>query len=374
MKIKRIKVTGLNGHMTAAYDLHGDINVITGLNGSGKTTLLKTMWYLISGNAERIAPEINFDSIELETNLYHISMQQQKGFVQWEFEDDKNKERVVRKYKDIDDPSPRSNIEELNRLTRAHRTSSLYFPTFRRIEGGYSMTPLRRVRRQAVSGSVYYDGYRPDSIQHELESIAERISVDQHNFVCSISTNDIVTLLTRRYAVISESLNNQYKEFSTSIIETIKGAKSKANLQGEAEALQILNLIQQRADSINDRRDNLLRPFTVLSELTAKLFRHRGIKVQAVTLGESVDAIDSAALSAGEKQMLSFLCYNAFSENSIVFIDEPELSLHPDWQRRLFGILLKQQPSNQFIFATHSPFIYTKYEDKEIAMTEDKGD
>lgn len=287
MKIKRIKVTGLNGQMTASYDLHGDINVITGLNGSGKTTLLKTMWYLISGNAERIAPEINFETIELETDLYRIAMQQQKGFVQWEFEDGNN-EKTVRKYKDTEEPSPRSTIEELNRLTRAHRTSSLYFPTFRRIEGGYSMTPLRRVRRQALSGSVYYDGHRPDSMQHELESLSERISVDQNNFVCSISTNDIVTLLTRRYAALSETLNTQYKEFSTSIIDTIRGAKSSSQLQGGTEALQILNQIQQRADEINELRDGLLRPFTVLSELTAKLFRHRGIRVQAVTLGQSV--------------------------------------------------------------------------------------
>lgn len=372
MKIKRMKVAGLNGRLASVYDLHDDINVITGLNGSGKTTLLKAMWYLISGNAERIAPEINFESLELETDLYRVNMLQQKGFVQWEYESGGQKQGG--KYKDMEDPSPRSNIEELNRLTRGHQNSSLYFPTFRRIEGGYSMTPMQRVRRQGLSGPVYYDSHRPDSMQHELESLSERMSVDLHKFVCSISTNDIVSLLTRRYAFISERLNAQYKEFSTSIIDTIRGAKSEVRLQGGLEALQILNQIQQRADSINELRDGLLRPFTVLSELTAKLFRHRGIRVQAVTLGQSVDAIDSTALSAGEKQMLSFLCYNAFSENSIVFIDEPELSLHPDWQRRLFGILLKQQPTNQFIVATHSPFIYTKYEDKEILLSEEKGD
>lgn len=371
MKIRRIEVHGLNQRLAAAYDLHDDINVITGLNGSGKTTLLKAMWYLISGNAERLAPEINFSVIELHTDLYRVRIEQQKNFIQWEYEDSEGKK--FGKYKDVDEHSPKSSIEDLNRLTRNHRTSSLYFPTFRRIEGGYSMTNIRRVRRQGVAGSFYFDPYRPDNIQHELESLSERISVDQHNFVCSISTNDIITLLTGRYAIISESLNSHYKEFSTSIIDTIRNAKNSGALQGEGEAFGILNRIQQRADSINDQRDALLRPFTVLSELTARLFRHRGIRVQAVTLGHSVDAIDSSALSAGEKQMLSFLCYNAFSENSVVFIDEPELSLHPDWQRRLFGILLKQQPSNQFIVATHSPFIYTKYEDKEIVLTEDKG-
>lgn len=79
-------------------------------------------------------------------------------------------------------------------------------------------------------------------------------------------------------------------------------------------------------------------------------------------------------LSAGEKQMLSFLCYNTFSKNKIIFIDEPELSLHPDWQRLLIPTLLKQGGNNQFFIATHSPFIYAKYPDKELVLSEDKGE
>ncbi len=71
--------------------------------------------------------------------------------------------------------------------------------------------------------------------------------------------------------------------------------------------------------------------------------------------------------------MLSFICYNAFHKNSIVFIDEPELSLHVDWQRQLYPILKSQESGNQFIFATHSPFIYGKYPDKEVMVGSDKG-
>lgn len=80
-------------------------------------------------------------------------------------------------------------------------------------------------------------------------------------------------------------------------------------------------------------------------------------------------------LSAGEKQMLSFICYNAFYNNTIFFIDEPELSLHVDWQRRLFLTLNQQNPSNQFIITTHSPFIYSKYPEKEVCVDikKDKG-
>ena len=71
--------------------------------------------------------------------------------------------------------------------------------------------------------------------------------------------------------------------------------------------------------------------------------------------------------------MLSFLCYNAFVKSSVVVIDEPELSLHVDWQRMLFATLQEQGTSNQFVVATHSPFIYSKFPDKEILLGDHRG-
>ena len=119
----------------------------------------------------------------------------------------------------------------------------------------------------------------------------------------------------------------------------------------------------------------MLRPFSVLGERIRDIFQYSGIRLTAarITLGEVKEAIESDKLSAGEKQMLSFLCYNTFSENAAIFIDEPELSLHVDWQRLLLPTLLEQETGNQFFIATHSPFIYAKYPDKEILLGEDRG-
>lgn len=78
-------------------------------------------------------------------------------------------------------------------------------------------------------------------------------------------------------------------------------------------------------------------------------------------------------LSAGEKQLLTFVAYNIFHNDTIFFIDEPELSLHVDWQSRLFSLLKEQNPSNQFIISTHSPFIYSLFPDKELVIDYDKG-
>jgi predicted ATPase len=71
-------------------------------------------------------------------------------------------------------------------------------------------------------------------------------------------------------------------------------------------------------------------------------------------------------LSTGEKQIVfraGFLLRNLSElSESIVLIDEPELSLHPDWQERISSFyisILGDENGNhpQIIISTHSPFI-----------------
>lgn len=50
------------------------------------------------------------------------------------------------------------------------------------------------------------------------------------------------------------------------------------------------------------------------------------------------------------------------SEGDVIVIDEPELSLHPDHQRRLCDVLSEYSASRQIIIATHSPF-FVRWDD-----------
>lgn len=373
MKLKKVSIKGLSNKIECDFEFNEDINIITGINGSGKTTLLKILWSAISGNIERIAPEINFKSFNLETSHFSLSLINEQNIITWEYSGNGSTEHGEFD-SSIEYNSPEDGSQLLNRLIIDNQTSSLFFPTFRRIEGGYSMTNTRKIIRRIRSREIFTELMERDEIQNEFDRLSSRLSVLNHKFICSISTHDIVSLLTARYAKASEQLNEHYLKLSTSIINKIEGVKSDINNVNNEKAFSILSELQEDADDVNTKRNELLKPFEVLSSLVESIFQHKGIKAQSVTLGDSVDAIDSGVLSAGEKQMLSFLCYNAFYENCVIFIDEPELSLHPDWQRRLFTILLEQQTSNQFIVATHSPFIYSKYEDKEIIMSEEKGE
>lgn len=72
--------------------------------------------------------------------------------------------------------------------------------------------------------------------------------------------------------------------------------------------------------------------------------------------------INLSDLSSGEKHIITILGRAALSKNvgSIFVADEPELSLHLDWQRKILPSIQKLSPLSQVIVATHSPSISAK--------------
>jgi len=376
--IKHFKVRGLNH--TLDYDLafNPDLNIVTGKNGSGKTTLLKLIWYMLSPNVERTVPEIVFTSAKLQTDSFTLEIERKPT---------KARERVVVQYTGPDkkthvtelwsdefrQPWCSEKIEEVNRLMMQVPTGSVFFPTFRRIEGGFSLESDDRLRG--------FDHRAGMPIGEAMAGYSNMMTVRQHKFVASISTADVEDLLTRQYAEVSEKTNALHTELSQFISTTITGDRpsrqkrqSTTARTGEVTAEQILTLIKAKVGDIEERRQQLMKPFSVLATLIAEIFKDKGIRVTPhLAFGETKEAIRATILSAGEKQMLSFMCYNGFNRGIPIFIDEPELSLHIDWQRLLFPTLLSQGTANQFIVSTHSPFIYSKYPEKELVLALDKG-
>ena len=64
-----------------------------------------------------------------------------------------------------------------------------------------------------------------------------------------------------------------------------------------------------------------------------------------------------SALSSGERQVVTMIfCASRLSANRGIFlVDEPELSLHVDWQRSILGEVMRQAKGRQVIACTHSP-------------------
>ncbi len=79
---------------------------------------------------------------------------------------------------------------------------------------------------------------------------------------------------------------------------------------------------------------------------------------------------DIEGLSSGEKQLfiraLSLKFLNA--SNSIILIDEPEISLHPQWQRKIIKVYENIGQDNQLIIATHSPHVVADIKSEQLRV------
>ena len=392
--IRYLKVKGLNKRLDGEFEFNEDLNIFTGANGSGKTTLLKLLWYLISGHLEQILVEIPFRSIAIQTDLFALSIERVKPdevIFDYRF----GKEEGIYEPIAIDAETGRVNRTDIDRVNSLEKRiaesskGSLFFPTFRRIEGGFSIGSKSSADTEDVAVLRLLSS-TTEKLLNAISQLSEDMSTDRHRFIFSVSTMDMIKLLPQKYLDIYQEISNLQSQVLENISREIQNNPDKDKV-GEIpkSASALLEAIQQ----VDKETEQLRKPFSVLSELTRKILRYNAIQVTEklvlgettdgitfgegrddIAIGEINDAISSDKLSSGEKQMLSFLCYNAFYKNTAIFIDEPELSLHVDWQRRLFPTLLEQGQNNQFFAATHSPFIYTKYSDKEFLLDEDRGE
>ena len=87
---------------------------------------------------------------------------------------------------------------------------------------------------------------------------------------------------------------------------------------------------------------------------TAKLIDRKSNEIQFV---QGEDVLTPYQLSSGEKQMLVILLTVLVEDNQhyVLLMDEPEISLHIDWQQRLIGLIRELNPNAQIILTTHSP-------------------
>lgn len=184
-------------------------------------------------------------------------------------------------------------------------------------------------------------------------------------------------------------------ELLQDVAEALKTIKSRR--EGDDVYTQIFNAVTQieRGPDLNEQTTN--RVLTLYADLLSRrstqeeeLFRkigdfersvnkfldgkeikinnssvaHRGLgAVIQTSSGRQISALSS--LSSGERQVLTMIfCASRMAENRGIFlVDEPELSLHVDWQRDILSEVMRQAGGRQVIACTHSPEVGADHED-----------
>jgi len=137
-------------------------------------------------------------------------------------------------------------------------------------------------------------------------------------------------------------LQRKYLDYQVNI-----GNRIIAELQqGNAEAAQQLSLRKKRFQDIVD---------DLFSETGKKIVRTEN-EIRFTQIGEMLVPYQ---LSSGEKQMLAILLTVLVEDDQphVLFMDEPEVSLHIEWQKRLIDLCLELNPNVQIILTTHSPAV-----------------
>ncbi|AEE49964.1 AAA family ATPase [Haliscomenobacter hydrossis] len=349
--IKSLVVKGLWGRYDYDLQFNEDINIFTGSNGTGKTTLLKTLWYLYSGHFNQLVKEIYFkEAIITAKNDRKLVIRRNEIVVQNEdvvpsktlitmaLIDNKGKTYLSFE-STIKGKEPEENPD--NAIEGAV-DGSIFFPTFRRLEGGFSL--------QESSDLI-----------NALRDFTSQMTKDQHRFISSSDSQDIRGLINEISSDIRIKMESANADFMNFLTKNVKGSVSPHFTE------ELKKKIEQKEKAETEAKE----PITNLSKYIDQYFWEKSIKItDDLKLGRNTNEISVENLSAGEKNFLSFLVYASSLKKGIIFIDEPELNLHIDWQRLLLSTLHHISPKVQFFVATHSPAIYASYPDKSFWFDE----
>ncbi|MEU1428129.1 ATP-binding protein [Nocardia sp. NPDC005746] len=79
------------------------------------------------------------------------------------------------------------------------------------------------------------------------------------------------------------------------------------------------------------------------------------LEKEITIIGSDSQEIAIDVLSSGEKQVLLILLECLMAKEDVIMIDEPELSMHVDWQNALIESMRTVNERAQIVLATHSP-------------------
>ncbi len=104
-------------------------------------------------------------------------------------------------------------------------------------------------------------------------------------------------------------------------------------------------------------------PKRLFQDIIDELFAETGKKIvrseNEIRFSQVGETLFPYQLSSGEKQILAILLTVLVQDGLpyVLFMDEPEVSMHVDWQKKLIALILSLNPNVQIILSTHSPAV-----------------
>lgn len=115
--------------------------------------------------------------------------------------------------------------------------------------------------------------------------------------------------------------------------------------------------------SVRENAQQAAQARAQFQDMVDELFSETGKKIvrssNEIQLEQFGEILSPYKLSSGEKQMLVILLTVLVEDRQpyVLLMDEPEVSLHVEWQQKLIGLIRRLNPNVQIILTTHSPAV-----------------
>ena len=303
------------------WNLHRDVNILAGDNGSGKSTILNLILWSLLGTDIQLYENTNGLASSLSIVFNELSVVKLHRF--------------------------KGNIKQLQKGAIANESLKSILQDVIAQEGencvhktGTIRTSYRTLNDKPFRGREEFD---------ELLQVNDICTFDEPLYTLEFARKitgeeEVKTYLDLRMAQLEKNYLNYQVEIGKLALKALSSGTDieevrQVNQQLDAKKNLFLDMIDELFGATQKRvdRDN-----------NGILFIKRG-----------KTKLSPYNLSSGEKQMLMILLTALVQNNkpTVMIMDEPELSLHTDWQEKLIDYIRQLNENVQIIIATHSPSI-----------------
>lgn len=344
-KLKEIEILNLWDSGSINLKFKNDVTFLTGINGSGKSTILNIIFDSLTSHRESgrntsknrfwstkstFSGDVTFYSA-IFPNVSHNSDVEQKlvellpQASYHNLEKVKDFEKVCCTDQEI---AAKKNITYSDDIERS-RVASVHsvFHADEEISGDFARM------KGLVPNCFLYQEDRSSLHKHQDKLDLYNKSYNYHNYKNSIDD---------RLIYIRTALQNYESQITKKASEFIKSNNDHSD---------IVNFLMTSTMKI-DRVFEILNKY--FAQTNKKITKDEENMITAVK-ADSDKPIPWYLLSRGEKTIIYLFLVSLIYQDSIFLLDEPEISLHVNWQKNLIKDLTLIAPNSQFIVATHSP-------------------
>lgn len=384
-------VEGLAGRRaTVSQTLQRNVNVFWGYNGSGKTSLLKILHSALRNDSSTL--------VRVPFRSARVMIQNGDTLLERSIDNTQDLQTTL----DLPE-SPDFDTEDLASLWReVEDTKSLRWNT-RVLEGPetfsrrpllHSYMPISRVTR-TPSGMPFGpaspqkqaldDAYLDEVFAYQVKRRWQNYSSTALARIREVQQDGLAKILSVLFGgAVPESSSGPKGGEEEDSYDLVKGflsaqglplALNKGQFNGRYGNDPTLWEVVDQIRSVSKEVEETLRPQREFQNILEHLYsgdKHlvldsrRGPRATVMQVEVGGSAIPLESLSSGEKQLLQLLLETLAAGTSTVMIDEPELSMHVDWQLNLVASMTRVNPDCQLLLATHSPEIMADVPDESV--------